>query len=129
MRPDADTAIWNRACERAGLAGARAGDTALTRMILADGLVQNGGVLHAVEVLGEELPLACDAYRFFGLPEGADVFERAARWMGAVRTTVEAEEEAEGAFNRAYWDFEKKKSLLDAFHEHLALHPELYDPA
>ena len=44
------TQIWNRALADYGLAGPALGDRALAAMLLAHGLVMNGGVLHAVEI-------------------------------------------------------------------------------
>jgi hypothetical protein len=58
--------IWNRACDRGRLGGG-AGDLHLAAFLLADGLIQNGGVHHAVEVLGEAgLAQALSAARYFG---------------------------------------------------------------
>lgn len=47
-------------------------------MILADGLVQNGGVVHALEVLGPEIRDAIRSFLWFGLVDFADLLEAAA---------------------------------------------------
>lgn len=59
--------IWNRACLQ-DVAGLEVGDRALAAMILAHGLVMNGGVLHAVEALdADQLAAAKEGFRYFGL--------------------------------------------------------------
>ena len=58
--------IWNRAC---GIENGETldGDRVLAAMLLAHGLIMNGGVLHATECMSpEELSNAVNAYTYFG---------------------------------------------------------------
>lgn len=65
--------IWNGALE-AVPASDLAGDVALHWALLAHGMVQNGGVLHAAEGLDErELAAACAGYTWLELGEVADL--------------------------------------------------------
>ena len=59
--------IWNRACGQDRLRSLP-GDRAFADLLLAHGLVVNGGVLHAVECLtAAELSDAESGYQFYGL--------------------------------------------------------------
>ena len=61
--------IWNRACLNQ-VAGLPMGDQALAAMILAHGLVMNGGVIHAIECLtADQLAAAKAGYRYFDLAD------------------------------------------------------------
>lgn len=63
--------IWNRAAE--GLGG-EDGDDALAALLVVHGMVMNGGLVNALEVVDEEqLHAAIEGYRFFGLDEAADL--------------------------------------------------------
>lgn len=73
-------AIWNRAALESGGNAARAGDRALADLLLAHGMVMNGGIGHAVEALSlEEFSAAVSGFRFFGFDEVALLLERALR--------------------------------------------------
>jgi hypothetical protein len=64
--------VWNRAALRAGGDTPGPGDRALTSLLAAHGLVMNGGVHHAIEVLNPaELIAAIEGYSFFGLDKVA----------------------------------------------------------
>jgi hypothetical protein len=64
---------------------------------IAHGLVMNGGVLHAVEVLApEELRIATAGYRHFGLPGAANAFADARKLAESARAAEE------GRLDRAY---------------------------
>jgi len=69
--------IWNRACEGAEANGElRAGDRALAAVLLAHGIVMNGGVLHALQSMSpSERREAAAGYRFLTLPTLAELFE------------------------------------------------------
>jgi hypothetical protein len=68
--------IWNRATLKSGGSVRCAGDTALAALLLAHGLIMNGGVEHALECMSQsELLAALAGYRYFGL-------ERAAQALG-----------------------------------------------
>ena len=71
--------IWNRAALESGGSTAREGDRALAALLLAHGMVMNGGVGHAIEVLSrDELAAAAWGYRFFGFKNVASLLEGAA---------------------------------------------------
>jgi hypothetical protein len=76
------TTIWNRALTDYRGPSPAAGDDALAAMLHAHGLVMNGGVLHAVEVMSEaQLAAAKSGYRFLGLDPVADLLARAKRLL------------------------------------------------
>lgn len=132
--------IWNRACDAvqedetadAGRAGAkrrREGDRALTAMVMADGLVQNGGVLHAVESLEpSETETACKAFEYYGLRPAAEVLRRAAREAaeGDEDRLEEIEEELDEAYSAVVSN--EDGTLEAAFREHLRQRPDAYAP-
>ena len=71
--------VWNRAALDSGGSNPRDGDQALAALLLAHGLVMNGGVRHACSSLGpEELHAAVSGYRFFGFEEIATLLKRGA---------------------------------------------------
>ncbi|MBB03619.1 MAG: hypothetical protein CMJ47_13315 [Planctomyces sp.] len=71
-------AVWNRAATEDGGALSAPGDLALAALLHAHGLIMNGGVLHAVELLTEdERSDAQNGFRFFGLAEVASLLSRA----------------------------------------------------
>jgi hypothetical protein len=64
--------VWNRATTLPSGSHLCPGDLALKAILLAHGLIMNGGVLHALEVLApEELEEARDGFCFYGLNEVA----------------------------------------------------------
>jgi hypothetical protein len=70
--------IWNRACTANGCVEPWKGDRALAAMLSAHGLVMNGGVFHALELLNyTELHDARDGYRYFGFEKVAALLARA----------------------------------------------------
>jgi hypothetical protein len=78
METDEDL-IWNRAALDAGGTAPREGDRALAALLRAHGMVMNGGVGHAIEVLSrDELLEAVAGFRFFGFQEVAALLENAA---------------------------------------------------
>jgi hypothetical protein len=84
--------IWNRAALESGGPSPREGDIALAAVLAAHGLVMNGGVHHAVEVLSRtELTAALKGFRFLSLSGAADLLE--------IATTLD-----EDVANRRYWD-------------------------
>ena len=73
-------AIWNRAALEAGGDSPEAGDVSLASLLLAHGLVMNGGVHHATDCLSpEELAAAVSGYSYFGLSDAGDVLVAAAQ--------------------------------------------------
>jgi hypothetical protein len=66
--------IWNRAALERGGPSPLEGDRALAAMLFAHGLVMNGGVVHALEVLDpNERSHAIAGYRYFGVFSAASV--------------------------------------------------------
>jgi hypothetical protein len=68
--------IWNRAALEGRGRNWRRGDQSLAALLLAHGLVMNGGVRHAVSAMRPaELAAAAASYRFFGFGDVAVLFE------------------------------------------------------
>lgn len=68
--------VWNRAALEAGGANPLEGDEALAALLTVHGLVMNGGVDHAIEVLApSEVASGIAGFRYFGLVEVAAVLE------------------------------------------------------
>ncbi len=84
---DADH-VWNRACEFRSDGPRKPGDRALEAMLLAHGLIMNGGVHHCVfDVLSrDELAKSAAGYAYFGLNEvasflsGLPIHPQLAQW-------------------------------------------------
>ena len=77
MNHDLLTAIWNRAASDSRGMQAR-GDRALSALLHAHGLVMNGGVLNAVEMLSDQqFDAAVAGYRFFGIEGVGDLLTHA----------------------------------------------------
>jgi hypothetical protein len=130
MRPVDE--VWNRACAEAGRPKAltASGDRALADMLLAHGLVMNGGVLHAVECLDEHERLAAvNGYRYFGLERAAAVIEDAAvRWRNGELALDEAEQlemEADERYGQVVGDDDV---LVQAFEATYRREPSRFAP-
>ena len=84
--------IWNRAALESGGPSPSEGDLALSAALAAHGMVMNGGVHHAMDVLSPaELEAAASGFRFFSLASVADLLE-------------DAQHLDEGEADRRYWD-------------------------
>ena len=71
--------VWNRAALEDGGPTPAEGDLALAALLRAHGVVMNGGVDHALEVLSAaELRAALAGYRYFGFEQIALLLEDAA---------------------------------------------------
>jgi hypothetical protein len=71
--------VWNRAAMASGGPNPGEGDRALAALLLAHGMVMNGGVEHAIEALSpSELSAAAAGYRFFSFNEVARLLEEIA---------------------------------------------------
>jgi len=112
--------IWNRACLERGGANPAEGDRALASLLQAHGLIMNGGVLHALEVLSQqERANAIAGYRYFGLLGAAEVLAQ----------TYAASDEAEEASNAAYsLAIGNDEVLAHAFRVKLLSHPQVFAP-
>lgn len=117
--------IWNRACGDDRLRSLP-GDRALADMLRAHGLVMNGGVLHAVDVLtGSELSDAEAGYRFYGLDGIASLLSRAK----TIFETGNDLEVHEHQLDRQYADMVPSDcSLVERFENHLKSNPSEYAP-
>jgi hypothetical protein len=84
-----EDAIWNRAAFLSGKPGPRAGDSALSALLLAHGAIMNGGVLNCCQdsLSADELQAAALGYRYFGLSGVADLLT-----LAKLVTAAEAEE-------------------------------------
>jgi len=70
--------VWNRAALEAGGANPLEGDKALAALLSVHGMVMNGGVDHALDVLPpSEVAAGIAGFRYFGLAEVAAVLEAA----------------------------------------------------
>ena len=82
--------IWNRACNDWRLRNSAAGDRALAGMLLAHGLIMNGGVLDAVENMNDaQLAAAVSGYKVFGLGPVADLLSRTKKLFDKKRAAPE----------------------------------------
>jgi hypothetical protein len=74
--------IWNRALDDLGR-DAGPGDRALADVLLLHGMVENGGVLHALEALTKkEVRAACAGLRYLALDAAAELLERTQAEIG-----------------------------------------------
>jgi hypothetical protein len=70
--------VWNRAALQSGGLNPGEGDRALAALLVAHGMVMNGGVAHALESLSsEERSAAAAGFRFFSFSDIADLFGNA----------------------------------------------------
>ena len=112
--------IWNRACLESGGPLPAAGDVALASLLLAHGLVMNGGVVHALECLSQaEISAAIAGFDYFGLTEAAKVLKEA----------PDESEETEERLNQLYWAaVPNDETLAHAFRVKLLASPEAFAP-
>jgi hypothetical protein len=115
--------VWNRACF-GETSNPRPGDVALTALLAFHGPAMNGGVLHAVEFLGDEkLTEACGGFRYFGFASIASDIEDAIRALGANEDLDSLEE----VFNERYWrHVPEDEILVRAFKADYVSRPENY---
>src|SRR5688500_7625383 len=112
--------IWNRAAMESGGPAAREGDRALAALLLAHGMVMNGGVGHALEVLSpDELAAAAGGYRFFGLEGVAALLEWAA---GAAEDEVDRADSTYGEI------VPNDQTLVERFEAFYRISPEAFAP-
>lgn len=72
--------IWNRAALESGGSRPSDGDRSLAALLLAHGMVMNGGVGHAIEVLSAaEIAEAAAGFRYFSFNEVGQLLEDAVR--------------------------------------------------
>ena|SRR5690348_16825485 len=110
--------IWNRACLEGGGTEPAVGDAALASVLLAHGLVMNGGVVHALECLSSaQVAAAIAGFKYFGLTTAAYVFEQP------------PDASAEQHLNHMYWQAVPNDEVLaHAFRIKLVASPEAFAP-
>ncbi len=113
--------VWNRAALESGGADPRQGDRALAALLLAHGLLMNGGFDDALDSLSrEELEAAIAGFRFFAMDHAADLVERAS--AGAFGSDLE---EA----NRQYYEaVPEDGEIQERFHSLFASKPNVFAP-
>ena len=118
--------IWNRAAMEGGGCNPSSGDRALAALLNAHGLVMNGGVLHAVELLHPtELSAAESGYREFSLDAVVKLLEKA-------RTAFEANEHLDSWESQLDSEYTKlipdDSFLFSRFEEWFHLNPGDFSP-
>jgi hypothetical protein len=111
--------VWNRAALQSGGAKLLEGDMALIALLAVHGMIMNGGVDHALEVLSPpDFAAGIAAFRYFGLGEVAAVLEAAtASGMGWER------------FNATYAALvPADDTIVEAFHQKYRAFPEVFAP-
>jgi hypothetical protein len=95
-------------------------------MLLAHGMVCNGGVLHCFEALDEaEFSSALSGYRYFGLAPVADLLERGQSAFGAASALQQ--DELDLTLDAEYWQLvPTDQTLVDHFHEQLMRVPTAF---
>jgi hypothetical protein len=114
---DQETAdkIWNRACLDDGRYEPMAGDKALTALLYAHGLIMNGGVDHAMEIMSDsEAIVAIAGFRFFGLE--------------AVAILLETGKGNESDKDREYLEIANDSALGSAFEAYFKKSPQDFAP-
>jgi hypothetical protein len=103
--------VWNRAALESGGESPGPGDRALAALLLAHGLVMNGGVHHALECLDpSQVIAAADGFAYFGLDAVASFFREAA----SDRALAEWTEQTEHVTNEHYWGLVPDDSFLES---------------
>jgi hypothetical protein len=138
---DHEIEVWNRACDPDREQGMAEGDRALRDALFADGMINNGGMAHCLEVLGPaRVAAASGGYRTLGRPDIAELFDRASELAGGAIPTDEEErqdyflelahqthEQIEVLGDR-YLDLATSESLDAMLSEQMALWPHRFAP-
>lgn len=125
--------VWDRALGfgDGGAAGTGPGDVALEAVLLAHGMVMNGGVLHSVEALElDQFERAVAGFRRLGAETLASLFEsvRAQLDDGALED-LERAEALEVESNRVYAEMVPDDAALEQLvRDDLDRNPGDYDP-
>ena len=117
--------VWNRACQGGG-GSPRAGDSALSALLLFHGAAMNGGVLHAVGCLSpEELTAAQLGYNYFGISGIAAL-------IGSAQEAIRQErdlDDLEPKFDQDYWAaVPDDGTLVNAFTAHFNANAAEFSP-
>ena len=110
--------IWNRAALEAGGSSPAEGDIALANLLMAHGLVMNGGVEHAIECMSrDELADSIAGFKYFGFLAAANALSQPPSNM----------EDSEELLNSTYWQAVPDDSaLVLAFHVKLLATPDAF---
>ncbi len=119
--------IWNRAALDHGGPNPGPGDHALAGLLLAHGLIMNGGVLHALEALSpREVAQACSGYRFYDLTAVASLVEGAQVELAALADS-DIPDELENRLDEGYSRLVPSDAVLvEAFERHYESSPADY---
>lgn len=111
--------VWNRAALENGGTEPREGDRALAALLLAHGLVMNGGVEHAIEALEpDQLEAALSGFRFFSFEEVASFLDQSSR-------SILDEDDADDTYAEM---IPSDSVLVGRFEEFLNASPEMFAP-
>jgi hypothetical protein len=124
-------AIWNRAAMDAGGPSPRSGDAALASLLRVHNLAMSGGLLDALDRLSPgDLDAAQNGYRFFDLPEAADVIGRVRSELGRNDLSDGELEALEGEADQRYAEVvATDQVIVDRFEARLTSDPEAFAPA
>lgn len=101
MEASDEQKVWNRAALEAGGTEPREGDRALAALLLAHGMIMNGGIQRALESLStEELEAAIGGYQFYSLDDAARLLTE------ALNEGIDDEKEADERYAEAVPDDE-----------------------
>ncbi|MFH5824753.1 hypothetical protein [Georgenia sp. AZ-5] len=122
--------IWNRAVRFDDMSSFREGDQALHDVSQLTGLADNGGLLHAVGVLGPaDLRAAVAGLRWLGLDSLANMIEAFALEAGDPDSLpLELAEELEERGNDLYYGADPDAAVESAFRMRLAEKPDAFAP-
>lgn len=136
--PSSSDAIWNRAASTEPLPPhARIGDRALRDVLEIHGYVMNGGLDHALDVMGHDAARAAAAWEYFGRPDMAELLRRALRVVPDMPSDRASRQRFfidgwKGAQEEAIQDlaagYEEDEGLEQAFLRRLSEHPEDFAP-
>ncbi|KAA3639784.1 MAG: hypothetical protein DWP92_04165 [Armatimonadetes bacterium] len=106
--------VWNRAALESGGQNPGPGDNCLAALLAAHGLICNGGVRHAIDVLrNDEVAAAVRGYRYFGLTRVAEFLEGCVADPESADWTDENDKKA----NRRYVELVPEDAVLVAAFE------------
>ena len=135
--PESDE-IWNRATwTESPPPGARAGDRALHDALEFDGYVMNGGLDHALDVMGHDAERAAAGWAYLGRDDVAELLREALRVVADMPTDREERQtffidgwsDAQAEAIEAIGDrYEYGNALEQAFLRRLRMHPEDFAP-
>ena len=119
MELSATAKVWNRAALESGGDAPLEGDRALAALLAVHGMIMNGGLDHALEVLdSDEWAAGIAAFCYFGLSEAASVLE----------TATEAKLGLE-LLNSKYWALiPEDGTLVAAFEKKYFASPDVFAP-